>query len=134
MRVHHLSIFAPEPVGGGRRVRYGGGNRSGVAGRRRSQLRVLTGAEGNGMFPVAAIAGAGWLFLLVVLLIAPPSPGPHEGGGQGEGRAPHEGSSRGRDRTRRPEAGPEAGTVPPAVISLLARRLDRLGFGATLVD
>lgn len=80
------------------------------------------------MFPVAAIAGAGWLFLLVVLLIAPPSPGPHEGGGQGEGRAPHEGSSRGR--TRRPEAG----DVPPAVVSLLARRLDRLGFGATLVD
>ncbi len=39
------------------------------------------------MFPVAAIAGAGWLFLLVVLLIAPPSPGPHEGGGHGEGRA-----------------------------------------------
>ena len=38
------------------------------------------------MFPVAAIAGAGWLFLSVVLLIVPPSPGPHEGGGQGEGR------------------------------------------------
>jgi hypothetical protein len=45
------------------------------------------------------MAGAGWLFLLVVLLIAPPSPGPHEGGGQGEGRTPREG------RTRRPEPG-----------------------------
>ena len=76
------------------------------------------------MFPVAAIAGAGWLFLLVVLLIVPPSPGPHEGGGQGEGRTPRGG------RTRRPEPG----DVPPAVVSLLARRLDRLGFGATLVD
>jgi len=85
---------------------------------------VLTGSEGNVVFPVAAIAGAGWLFLLVVLLIAPPSPGPHEGGGQGEGRAPRKG------RTR----GPEPGDVPPAVVSLLARRLDRLGFGATLVD
>jgi hypothetical protein len=80
---------------------------------------VLTGSEGNVVFPVAAIAGAGWLFLFVVLLIAPPSPGPHEGGGQGEGR------------TRRT---PDAGDVPPAVVSLLARRLDRLGFGATLVD
>jgi hypothetical protein len=85
---------------------------------------VLTGSEGNVVFPVAAIAGAGWLFLLVVLLIVPPSLGPHEGGGQGEGRTPREG------RTRRPEPG----DVPPAVVSLLARRLDRLGFGATLVD
>ena len=76
------------------------------------------------MFPVAAIAGAGWLFLLVVLLIAPPSPGPHEGGGQGEGRT----ARRGRTRT------PEPDDVPPAVVSLLARRLDRSGFGATLVD
>jgi hypothetical protein len=73
---------------------------------------------------VAAIAGAGWLFLLVVLLIVPPSPGLREGGGQGEGRTPREG------RTRRPEPG----DVPPAVVSLLARRLDRHGFGATLVD
>ena len=81
------------------------------------------------MFPVAAIAGAGWLFLLVVLLIAPPSPGPHEGGGQGEGRTPREVA-----RTRQDAALPEADDVPPAVVSLLARRLDRSGFGATLVD
>jgi hypothetical protein len=60
------------------------------------------------MFPVAVIAGAGWLFLFVVLLIVPPSPGPHEGGGPGD--------------------------VPPAVVSLLARRRERFGFGATLVD
>jgi hypothetical protein len=88
------------------------------------------------MFPVAAIAGAGWLFLLVVLLVAPPSPGPHEGGGQGEGRAPHEGAGQGEGGE--PRGGrrrmPAAGDVPPAVVSLLARRLDRLGFGATLVD
>ena len=83
------------------------------------------------MFPVAAIAGAGWLFLLVVLLIAPPSPGPHEGGGRGEGRTPHEGGGRGEGRTRRL---PEADDVPPAVVSLLARLLDKSGFGATLVD
>ena len=70
------------------------------------------------MFPVAVVAGAGWLFLFVVLLTVPPSPGPHEGGGQGEGR------------TRRP---PDA-DVPPAVVSLLAGRLDKLGFGATLID
>src|SRR6266702_3509594 len=82
MRVHRLSIFTPEPVAGGRRVRYGGGNRSGAAGRRRSRPR---GAEG---------------------------------GGQGEGRARM----------------PEPGDVPPAVVSLLARRLERLGSGATLVD
>ena len=76
------------------------------------------------MFPVAAIAGAGWLFLFAVLLIVPPSPGPHEGGGQGEGRTARKG--------RRPM--PHPGEVPPAVVSLLARRLDRSGFGATLVD
>ena len=76
------------------------------------------------MFPVAVMAGAGWLFLFVVLLIVPPSPGPHEGGGQGEGRT----ARGGRART------PEPGDVPPAVVSLLARRLDRSGFGATLVD
>jgi hypothetical protein len=76
------------------------------------------------MFPVAVTAGAGWLFLFVVLLIVPPSPGPHEGGGQGEGRT----GRRGRTRT------PDPGDVPPAVVSLLARRLDRSGFGATLVD
>jgi hypothetical protein len=46
------------------------------------------------VFPVAAIAGAGWLFPFVILLIAPPSPGPHEGGGQGEGGAPQEGDDR----------------------------------------
>ena len=29
---------------------------------------------------------------------------------------------------------PQPGEVPPAVVSLLAGRLDRSGFGATLVD
>ena len=76
------------------------------------------------MFPVAVMAGAGWLFLSSVLLIFPPSPGPHGGGGKVEGRT----ARRGRTRT------PEPGDVPPAVVSLLARRLERSGFGATLVD
>ena len=71
------------------------------------------------MFPVAVVAGAGWLFLFVVLLTVPPSPWPHEGGGQGEGRTP------------RP---PDADDAPPAVVSLLTGRLDKLGFGATLID
>jgi hypothetical protein len=82
---------------------------------------VLTGSEGNVVFPVAAIAGAGWLFLLVVLLIAPPSPGPHEGGGRDEGRTRHERDGPGKGSTRRL---PETDDVPPAVVSLLARRLD----------
>jgi hypothetical protein len=60
------------------------------------------------MFPVAVMAGAGWLFGFVVLLIVPAR----------------------RDRTRTPAPG----DVPPAVVSLLARRLERSGFGATLVD
>src|SRR5215475_4444046 len=60
------------------------------------------------MFPVAVVAGAGWLFLFVVLLIVP--------------------ARRGRTGRTDPE------DVPPAVVSLLARRLDRSGFGATLVD
>jgi hypothetical protein len=61
------------------------------------------------MLPVAVIAGAGWLFLFVVLLIAPvDGPGGDEGGDQGE--------------------------APPAVISLLIGRLEKLGLGATLID
>src|SRR6185437_960732 len=124
MRVHYLSIFASEPVGGGGRVRYGGGTAPGRQGDSGRDSGVLSGVGGNGMFPVAVMAGAGWLFLFVVLLIVPPSPGPHEGGGQGEGRT----ARGGRART------PEPGDVPPAVVSLLARRLDRSGFGATLVD
>jgi hypothetical protein len=70
---------------------------------------------------VTAIACAGWLFLFVVLLIVPPSPGPRRGGGPGDGL------DDGRDR------GPE-GDEPPAVVSLLAGKLDRTGFGATLVS
>ena len=52
------------------------------------------------MFPVAIMAGAGWLFLFAVLLVVPPSSRPHEGGGQGAGRE--------QGRTRRP---PGAGDV-----------------------
>jgi hypothetical protein len=66
--------------------------------------------------PVTAIACAGWLFVFFVLLIVPPSPGPRRGGGPGDGR----------------ELGPD-GDEPPAVISLLDGKLDRTGFGATLV-
>jgi hypothetical protein len=46
---------------------------------------VRVGSEGNTVVPVTAIAGAGWLFLFVVLLIAPPSSGPHRGGGPDDG-------------------------------------------------
>jgi hypothetical protein len=67
--------------------------------------------------PVTAIASAGWLFLFVVLLIAPPSPGPRRGGSPGDGT----------------DRGPD-GDEPPAVVSLLAGKLDRTGFGATLVS
>src|SRR5215813_10093823 len=108
MRVHFLSIFASEPVGGGGRVRYGGGTAPGRQGDCGRGSGVLSGSEGYGMFPVAVMAGAGWLFLFVVLLIVPA-------------------------RTAR-TGRPDPGDVPPAVVSLLARRLDRSGFGATLVD
>lgn len=69
------------------------------------------------MLGVTAIACAGWLFLFVVLLIAPPSPGPRRGDGPGDGT----------------DRGPD-GDEPPAVVSLLAGKLDRTGFGATLVN
>src|SRR5690349_4950235 len=73
------------------------------------------------------MASAGWLFLLVVLLVAPPSPGPRRGGGPGDGTSggPADGSAGGKVR----EPG---GDEPPAVVSLLAGKLDRTGFGATL--
>jgi hypothetical protein len=66
------------------------------------------------VFPVAAMACAAWLFLFIVLLIVPP-PGPRRGGGPGGGR----GQELDRDE-------------PPAVVSLLAGKLDKTGFGATL--
>ena len=71
------------------------------------------------MFPVAAVAAAGWLLLFIVLLVVPPSPGPRRGGGLEGGTAP---------------VPPPGGDEPPAVISLLAGKLDKLGFGATLID
>jgi hypothetical protein len=64
---------------------------------------------------VAAIASAAWLGLFVVLLVAPPSPGPRRGGGPGDGTAREPG-----------------GDEPPAVVSLLAGKLDKTGFAATL--
>jgi hypothetical protein len=67
------------------------------------------------VFPVAAVAAAGWLLLFIVLLAAPPSPQARRG-------VP------GDDQARYP------GDEPPAVVSLLAGQLGRLGFGATLVD
>ena len=84
------------------------------------------------MFAVAVMACAAWLFLFVVLLTIPPPPGPRRGGGPGGGRARQ--AADGRQRTG-PGGGTEgSGDEPPAVISLLAGRLDKLGFGATLVD
>jgi hypothetical protein len=86
---------------------------------------------------VTVIAGAGWLFLFVVLLIAPPSSGPHRGGGpdDGTGNGPDDGTGNGTGNGTDDGAdpGPE-GDEPPAVLSLLAGELDRTGFGATLVS
>ena len=62
------------------------------------------------MFPVAAATAAGWLLLFFVLLALPPAAKPR----RDEGAAP---------------------TIePPAVVSLLAGRLDRDGFAVTLAD
>ena len=60
------------------------------------------------MFPVAA-ATAGWLLLFFVLLVTPL---------REEGGTPT----------------PAPGAAPPAVVSLLARRLEQDGFGVTLAD
>ena len=62
------------------------------------------------MFAVAAATAAGWLLLFLVLLVLPAAAQPR------------------RDE----RAGP--GIEPPAVVSLLAGRLDRDGFGVTLAD
>jgi len=89
------------------------------------------------VFWLAAVAGAGWLVLFVVLLMAPPSSGPREGGGPGEGSARRQRGGMGAwgDPGDGQAPGPPApGDEPPAVISLLAGRLDKLGFGATLID
>jgi hypothetical protein len=61
------------------------------------------------VFAVTAGIMAGWLLLFFVLLAMPPR----------EEQAPSE---------------PVPGTEPPAVVSLLARRLRQDGFGATLLD
>jgi hypothetical protein len=63
------------------------------------------------MFPVAIVTGVAWVVLFLGLLAAPPSPRSRGGGGPGDGSA-----------------------EPPAVVSLLARRLSRDGYGATLLD
>jgi len=68
---------------------------------------------------VAVVSGAAWLLLFVVLLIVPPSSGSQRGGGPDDGMTG--GRLRGLD-----------GDEPPAVVSLLAGKLDRTGFGATL--
>ena len=59
---------------------------------------------------MAAATAAGWLFLFFVLLVLPPA------------------SQSRRDERAAP------GIEPPAVVSLLAKRLDRDGFGVTLAD
>jgi len=66
------------------------------------------------MFAVAVVTAVGWLTVFLALLAAPPS---RPRGGRG-GVRPGEGVA------------PE----PPAVVSLLAGRLGRDGFGATLLD
>jgi hypothetical protein len=67
------------------------------------------------MFPVAAAAAAGWLILFALLLTAPPPPSRRRGGAGGAAQI-------------------QQGDEPPAVVSLLAGRLGRYGFGATLLD
>ena len=62
------------------------------------------------MFPVAAATAAGWLVLFFLLLVLPPASQP------------------------RRDEGAVTGTEPPAVVSVLAGRLGRDGFGATLAD
>ena len=62
------------------------------------------------VIPLAAATVAGWLLLFVVLLVLPPASQPR------------------RDERAAPEV------EPPAVVSLLAGRLDRDGFGVTLAD
>ena len=62
------------------------------------------------MFAVAAASAAGWLLLFLVLLVLPPAARPR------------------RDERVAP------GIEPPAVVSLLAGRLDRDGLGVTLAD
>jgi hypothetical protein len=62
------------------------------------------------VFAVAAATAAGWLLLFFVLLVLPPAAQPR------------------RDERAVP------GMEPPAVVSLLARRLERDGFGVTLAD
>lgn len=65
------------------------------------------------MFSLAVATAVGWLLLFVVLLAVPPTSS-GDGGGA----------------SRRPEVRDE----PPAVVGLLARRLNKYGFTATLVD
>src|SRR5690348_10953880 len=127
--------------GGGRAPEDGGG-----------RIPAGAGVGGNAVFAVAVMACAAWLFLFVVLLIIPPPPGPRRGGGPGGGRARQAapGSRQAADGGQRTGPGggqalgagqgpggsgsPGSGGEPPAVISLLTGRLDKLGFGATLVD
>jgi hypothetical protein len=62
------------------------------------------------VIPVAAATAAGWLLLFFVLLVLPPASQPR----RGEDAAP--------------------GVEPPAVVSLLAGRLNQDGFAVTLAD
>ena len=75
--------------------------------------------EGNVVFPVTAVAAAGWLLLFLLLLVVPPSSGSRRGADLEGGTAP---------------VPPPGGDEPPAVISLLTGKLDKLGFKATLID
>src|SRR5580700_8443023 len=65
---------------------------------------------GHVVFAVAAATAAGWVLLFFVLLVLPPAVQPR------------------RDERAAP------GIEPPAVVSLLAGRLERDGFGVTLAD
>src|SRR5580704_12231281 len=83
-------------------------SRAGRAGRVSARDRGSYG--GHVVFAVAAATAAGWVLLFFVLLVLPPAAQPR------------------RDERVAP------GIEPPAVVSLLAGRLERDGFGVTLAD
>src|SRR5690242_9298214 len=76
----------------------------------------------NAVLAVAAMASAGWLFLLVVLLAAPPSPGPRRGGGPGDGTSDGGGARGAAGGRGRPGPGARA-------VRRLRGRRDRLHVG-----
>src|SRR5580693_7559549 len=78
MRVHRLSIFAPEPVGACRRVRYGGGTAQGQQGGQLIEIETNTWSwpQGCGIWlaivfgPILYFGAAIWLSTHGLVLLA----------------------------------------------------------------